>query len=248
MRIVAQHGNWHGAQSYDSSNGSGDWRKMFRHTKLDDGFHAHLAAGARFEGEMGIPSLLEFGNTRVPKDMVPFEKIGKITMADRDGVYVHFYMHDSRFAQILYRTDACLLKIEGFGGIVTPDFTILEGQSRCLQATNTYFNRAVGFYAQTHGVPAIPTIRWGEPSTYGFCFLGVPEGAILSISTHGCMKSERDKESFRNGLAEMIHRLSPTDVLVHGRMPPSVFNEFESRANFHRYPSWFERTHKGKGV
>ncbi len=221
---------------------------MSCHTKLDDGFHPHLTMGARFEGEMGIPSLLDLGNACVPQDIVPFEKVGQIPVAQRHNVYVHFYMHDNRFAQILYNTDACLSKLEGFGGIITPDFTILEGQSQCLQATNTYFNRAVGFYAQIHGVPVIPGIRWGEPSTYGFCFLGVPEGGILSISTHGCMKSNRDKESFRNGLEEMIRCLFPTDVLVHGKMPPSVFDEFESRTNFHRYPSWFERAHEKKGA
>ena len=93
----------------------------------------------------------------------------------------------------------------------------------------------------------IPNIRWGDESTYSFCFLGVSEGGIVSVSTHGCMKSKRDEESFRNGLAEMLNRLAPSDVLVHGKMPAQVFGDFERRTNFHRYASWFERTHEKEG-
>ena len=233
---------------YPSANVERTMHMAKRHTKLDDGFHAHLVEGAQFEGSMGIPIMLDLKNTCVPRDIVPFEKIGKISMAEQAGVYVHFYMHDNRFARILYDTDACLAKAEGCAGLIPPDFTILEGQSPCLQATNVHFNRAVGFYAQVHGTSVIPNVRWGEPATYSFCFLGIPEGGIVCVSTHGCMKSNRDKDSFRNGLAEMIHRLCPEDVLVHGKMPADVFDDFKSRTCFHRYPSWFERTHERKEV
>lgn len=214
--------------------------------KLDDGFHKYLTEGARFAGDMGIPCLLDRPYAQVPGDLIPFEKMKSVSAACAARSYVHFYMHDKSFSRILRYFDRYLPQIERFAGIITPDFTILEGRSPCLQATNTYFNRAVGFHAQTCGISAIPNIRWGDPSTYGFCFLGAREGGVVCVSTHGCMKSSRDKESFYNGLSEMLHRLAPTDVLVHGKMPDDVFGDFQGLTTFRRYPSWFERTHENK--
>lgn len=35
-----------------------------------------------------------------------------------------------------------------------------------------------------------------------------------------------------------------TDVMVHGYIPKSIFEEFKSLTRFHSFPSEFERTHK----
>ena len=42
----------------------------------------------------------------------------------------------------------------------------------------------------------------------------------------------------------MLDVLEPTDVVVHGAMPKTVFDDFKDRTNFHRFPSEFEATHK----
>ena len=55
--------------------------------------------------------------------------------------------------------------------------------------------------------------------------------------------ADKQKEIFKQGLTEMIKRLEPTDVLVHGYMPDAVFKNLEDKTNFHRYPSLFEQTH-----
>lgn len=219
---------------------------QFHRTKIDDDFYPHLTKGARLVGEPGIPALLQLDNVSIPRDLIPFDKARTTTSSAQRRAYVHFYMHDRRFSKIITDTDKYIPLLQQFDGVITPDPTILDGQAPCLQQTNTYFNRAVGFYLQRHGIPVIPNVRWGDKATYSFCFLGVPEGGIVSVGTHGCMKSNRDQESFYNGLAEMIRRLAPTDVLVHGKMPKKVFGDFEGATCFHRYASWFERTHAGR--
>ena len=45
----------------------------------------------------------------------------------------------------------------------------------------------------------------------------------------------------------MLKVLEPTDVLVHGSMPASVFGTFSGDTNFHRYKSQFEKTHPKDG-
>jgi len=214
--------------------------KVMRKTILDDGFHSYLVEGASFVGAAGIPALMNLKNTQIPKGLIPFEK-AKQTSDKRQ--YVHFYMHDKFFADVLTSTTKYVDLLKEFDGVISPDCTMLIGQSTCLQQTNTYFNRAVGYYLQKQGIPVIPNIRWSDESSFEYCFLGVPKNSIVSVSTHGCIRSNKQKEIFKQGLTEMIKRLEPTDVLVHGYMPDVVFKDLEDKTNFHRYPSLFEQTH-----
>lgn len=78
--------------------------------------------------------------------------------------------------------------------------------------------------------------------------MGVPKQSIVSVSTHGCIRSNEQKRIFKAGLKEMIRILEPTDVLVHGHMPAKVFDEFLKDTRFHRYKSQFERTHEKDGA
>lgn len=210
-------------------------------TPLDDGFYQHLTEGAEFVGDAGIPALLDLKNTQVPKGLIPFEKIRSKKYDKRR--YVHFYMHDKYFTRILTSTEKYIDDLKQFDGVITPDFTMLIGQSKCLLETNTYFNRAVGFNLQKQGIPVIPNIRWSDERSYEFCFLGAPKNDIVAISTHGCIRSKQQKATFKYGLEEMLRQLTPTDVIVHGHMPDEVFADYMQETRFHRFPSLFEETH-----
>lgn len=105
-------------------------------------------------------------------------------------------------------------------------------------------NRALAFFYAKKGIPVIPNVRWTNEKSYDFCFLGIPKKYIVSISTHGCCKTRRQKEDFKNGLSKMLKVLDPTDVIVHGYMPETIFGEFKNITRFHRFPSEFEATHK----
>ena len=214
-------------------------------TKYDDGFHSYLVEGASIVGIPGIPMLLDLKNAQVPKDMIPFEKAKHQTDKRK---YVHFYMHDKGFSDVLTSTKKYIELLKEYDGVISPDCSLLIGQSECLQQTNTYFNRAVGYYLQKNGIPVIPNIRWSDESSFEYCFLGVPKHSIVSVSTHGCIKSNEQKRLFKAGLEEMIKVLEPTDVLVHGHMPDKVFGEFMTKVKFHRYKSQFERTHEKEGA
>ena len=212
-----------------------------RKTILDDGSYPYLTEGADLVGAPGIPMLLDIDNTQVPRKMIPFEKAKRVSDKRQ---FVHFYMHDKYFSNVLTATTKYVDLLKEFDGVITPDCTMLVGQAPCIQQVNTYFNRAVGFYLQKQGIPVIPNIRWSDKKSFEYCFLGVPKNRIVSISTHGCLRSKRDKELMRLGTEEMIKVLEPTDILVHGYMPDDVFGDMFDRVRFHRYPSLFEQTHQ----
>lgn len=71
-------------------------------------------------------------------------------------------MHDKYFMKFLTSTNRYVDLLKQFDGVITPDCTMLVGQAACIQQTNTYFNRAIGFYLQKQRIPVIPNIRWFE--------------------------------------------------------------------------------------
>ena len=214
-----------------------------RKTKLDDGFHSYLVKDADLVGDAGIPRMIDLHNTSTPKSLIPFEKC-KYTKNYHQ--YIHFYMHDKFFAKILTDAEKYVALFQLFDGIITPDFSMLRKQSKCLQETNTYFNRAVGVFFQKHGIPVIPNIRWSDESSFEYCFLGVPKHIPVADSTHGCIRSKADKDIFKLGLSKMLDVLEPSEVIVHGFMPDYIFGEFLEQIPFHRYPSLFEAKHEGR--
>ena len=209
-------------------------------TILDDGFQAKLTEGAVFVGAPGIPMLMDLDNAQVPKDLIPFNKARR---CPNKRQYVHFYMHDREFSRVLTATDQYLDLLKMYDGVITPDCTMMIGQSPCLQQTNTYMNRAVGFYLQKNGIPVIPNIRWSDESSFEYCFLGVSKGSMVAISTHGCITSREERLIFKTGIDAMLEAIQPKIVIVHGYMPDSIFGQYLEQVEFHRYASQFERTH-----
>lgn len=207
----------------------------------DDGFNSYLVEGATFIGEAGIPVLQNMNNLQVPKDLIPFTKSRKNLERRK---FVHFYIHDDYFKSIFNHPEKYVELFKTYDGIISPDPTMFIDNSKCLLETSTYMNRALAFFYAKKGIPVIPNVRWTNEKSYDFCFLGIPKGYIVSISTHGCCKTRKQKENLKNGLSKMLEVLEPADVIVHGCMPKSIFDEFETQTRFHRFPSEFEMTHK----
>ena len=209
--------------------------------KIDDDFQSYLTEGATFVGEPGIPMLMDLKNTQIPKGLVP---INKIKYEKNKNKYVHCYVHDDVFSDFITKTWKYVDILKQYDGVISPDCSMLIGQSQCLQQTNVYFNRAVGFYLQRQGIPVIPNIRWSDEKSFEYCFLGVPKNTIVSVSTHGCIRSKEQRRIFKLGLDRTIKELQPSAIIVHGYMPEEVFSDFTSAVPFYRFPSEFEEIHR----
>ncbi|QWQ38513.1 DUF4417 domain-containing protein [Gemella sp. zg-570] len=214
-------------------------------TVVDDGFVAYLVNGAEFHGRWEIP-IIKKDLIEIPKDIVPFDKVKKISEEDRKKVFVHFYMHDLTFRRILSDIDKYFHLLSDFGGIISPDFSLYIDMSLCLQLTNVYLNRAVGYYFQSKGIKVIPNVRWGDERTFEFAFLGLEKESVYAISTVACIRSLEEKNRFKKGLKEMIKRLKPKQIIVNGTRPEYVFKDFYKDVEFINFECWTSRMKQGK--
>lgn len=210
-------------------------------SRFDDGFSAYLTENASFSGDIKMPEILKMGNESIPKELISF---GKIKTSPTKRGYIHFYIYDRLFEEFIAIVPKFLHILSEYDGVITPDCSMAIGQLDYLQMTNTYFNRAVGVYLQQHGIPVIPTVRWSDESSFDYCFNGLPKHSILAISTHGCIKSSKQKTIFKKGLQKMLATLEPTDVIVYGYMPYVIFGDLYGITKFHNYPNHFEKNIK----
>ena len=212
-------------------------------TIIDDGFAPYLVKGATFVGKYQIPALAKHDELIIPRDMIPFDK--RHVVKNRD-LAINFYMHDIRFRQVLTATSRYLPELSQFKCVISPDCSLYRDMPLCLQIVNTYMSRAVAYYLQVNGLYVIPSVRWGDKRSFEFCFDGVPTEDIVSISTHGCIKSSESKYYFRIGLETMLKTLKPKVVLMHGPMPKEVFADFVNETKFIRYESYISKAKGGK--
>lgn len=62
----------------------------------------------------------------------------------------------------------------------------------------------------------IPTLSWAEEETFQFCFEGIPQGSIVSISTIGVKRNEEALKIWEQGVDELIKRIKPSTILIYG--------------------------------
>ena len=123
---------------------------------------------------------------------------------------VHFFIDDYRFEGIYNNPKRSLNKLKQYSFLCTPDFSIYSEMDKWRKIENVAKNRWVGAYWQEQGLTVIPTISWGKPSTFDYCFDGIEEGSIVAISTLGCKKAKRD---FLIGYEEMKKRIKPSAII-----------------------------------
>lgn len=181
----------------------------------------------------GIPDMLPCDE--IPEELIPYGTQVRRSYAQAKGKCVHFFLDDYQFETLWKFPKKTLQPIVNIGYAFSPDFSVFVGYPRALQIYNVYRNRWLGRFWQSHDVEVIPTIAWGEPDTYDFCFLGVPKHSIVAISTVG-INSKEKKEVFKHGFEEMIRQLEPKLVLVYGETKPV---EFEEYCDVKYYPSFW---------
>lgn len=85
-----------------------------------------------------------------------------------------------------------------------------------MKVWNTYRSRMIGQFYQSCGIRVIPTVSWAEEETFKFCFLGIPKGSIVAVSTIGVKESKDALAVWRNGMYAMIKKVRPSKILVYG--------------------------------
>lgn len=123
---------------------------------------------------------------------IPSELIGfnYAKSSKRKDVGIHFYVDDYQFERVWNYPEKYLDILFEYDCILSPDFSLYMDMPMPMKIWNIYRSRQIGAYYQSKGIKVIPTISWAESETFEFCFQGIPEGSIVSVSTIGVKEKE----------------------------------------------------------
>ena len=138
---------------------------------------------------------------------------------------VHFFLYDYRFERVWKNPDNDIEKLSRYRAVLSPDFSMYLEMAPVMQLYNVFRNRWCGAYWASKGIRVIPTVNWGNESTFDFCFEGIEKGSVVAVSTY--MASEHDnrkdqKEWFMAGYNEMLRRIEPEKIICYNTPFPEM--------------------------
>lgn len=126
---------------------------------------------------------------------------------------IHFFMHDWLFESVYMKPNTVMEKLDSYYALLTPDFSCYFEMPTALQIYSTFKNRWCGAYWQSLGKRVIPTMEWGQKSSYDFCFEGVEKGTVVAVSTY---KREAYEKNYLEGYNTMLDIVEPSAVVCYG--------------------------------
>ncbi len=138
---------------------------------------------------------------------------------------VHFFLYDYRFERVWKNPDNDIEKLSRYRAVLSPDFSMYLEMASVMQLYNVFRNRWCGTCWASKGIRVIPTVNWGDESTFDFCFEGIEKGSVVAVSTY--MASEHDnrcdqKEWFMAGYNEMLRRIEPEKIICYNTPFPEM--------------------------
>jgi hypothetical protein len=166
----------------------------------------------------GYPDLQPY-HGELPKELVAFNQMSRVETPG--GTAVHFYICDNKFESIWNYPARAMTRFldKDITTLVSPDFSMHRDWPVAVQRWNYYRNLWCAALWQAEGFNVIPNVCWSDPSSYKWCFQGMPKESVLSVSSVGSVKYPEARKLFVEGYKEMLRRLRPTQVMMYGRIP-----------------------------
>ena len=163
------------------------------------------------------------GFPRIPKASAKPEELqgfnfAKSTPSERKrGKGCHFFIDDYQFERVWTSPARYVDCLRGYDCVLTPDFSLYMDMPAPMMAWNRYRSQALGAYWESQGLKVVPTLSWAQPSSYRFCFKGIPKHSTVATSTVGVARDKDAQKVWHDGMREAMRRLEPSRVLLYGK-------------------------------
>ena len=165
----------------------------------------------QFKGD-GVFEIPKIRKEEIELENVELIGYDKLNENETDKI-VHFFLDDYKFEVMWKDPEPRIEKLKKYNAVLSPNYSIYTEMPLSLKVYNTFRNRWCGAFLQSKGIKVIPTVAWGEPNTFWFCFDGIEQGSVVAVSTLGVRK---EKALFMQGYNEMIRRIKPSQIICYG--------------------------------
>lgn len=165
----------------------------------------------QFKGD-GVFEIPKIEKEELKLENVELIGYDKLSENETDKI-VHFFLDDYKFEVMWNDPEPRIERLKKYKAVLAPNYSIYTEMPLSLKVYNTFRSRWCGAYLQSKGIKVIPTVAWGEPNTFWFCFDGIEKGSTVAVSTLGVRK---EKALFLQGYNELIRKVKPQAVICYG--------------------------------
>ncbi|MFA5449111.1 MAG: DUF4417 domain-containing protein [Clostridia bacterium] len=126
---------------------------------------------------------------------------------------IHFFTQDWLFESVYQKPEIALEKLDQYYAVLTPDFSLYIDMPLALQLYSIFKSRWCGAFWQKNGLRVIPTVNWGTPESFEFCFDGIEQGSTVAVSTYYMEDYEKE---FMPGYNKMLEVIQPSAIICYG--------------------------------
>lgn len=179
------------------------------------------------KGKLRIPIIPKFEAKAGDFDDLLLIGFDKTHLEDNNHLdrMVHFFLYDYRFERVWKNPDSDIEKLSRYRAVFSPDFSMYLEMAPVMQLYNVFRNRWCGAYWASKGIRVIPSVNWGDESTFDFCFEGIEKGSTVAVSTYMASESEHhkdQKEWFMAGYNEMLRQIEPERIICYNTPFPEM--------------------------
>lgn len=182
--------------------------------RTDDAYNLGICSRSDC-GRDGFPKLPK-ANAK-PAELQGFNYAKSTPSDQKRGKGCHFFIDDYQFERVWQRPERYLDVLRGYDCVLTPDFSLYMDMPDPMQQWNRYRSAALGRYWAENGLTVVPTLSWAQPSSYRFCFKGIPKHSTVATSTVGVARDKDAQKVWHDGMREAMKRLEPSRVLLYGK-------------------------------
>ncbi len=162
-------------------------------------------------GRWQFPPIL--GTDDIPTDLIGFNHA--MTCKDKSKT-IHFYIDDYQFDRVWNRPDTYIPILAQYRSCLTPDFSLYRDMPLAAQIYNVFRSRVIGYLMEQRGIKVIPTLQWSDEASFEFCFDGLPQHKVVSVSTVGVNRDGWGKILWAKGMRKALEILRPKAVIHYG--------------------------------
>lgn len=188
-----------------------------------------LPDGVECVGKYDIPRILPVDMPEI-SSWIPFNQCMN---SDATHKGVHMFIEDYQIQRLWNRPTQYVDVLRRAACVCSPDFSIYTDVPQALNIYNHYRKHWLAAWWQQQGLTVIPTICWGDESTFAWCFDGEPRRSVVAVSSIGTQRHPEDAAAFMMGYDAMLERLKPETILFYGNVPSSARGNIVPVETFH---------------
>lgn len=164
-------------------------------------------------GPYDMPVVSACNNFNVPDGFIASHEAKS---SPRHDVGVLFYEYDYLFDRVWNDPYAALLLLKQFPCAIGTDFSQFLNMPFPARIWNNYRNKLMMAWFQANDLTIIPNVTWSDPSSYDYCFDGMPRHSIIAINSLGAKGNTDSTYFWQKGYEEALRRLEPIKILRYG--------------------------------